>query len=356
MPIPAGPMTETSRARCSRSVAWNRSLSSRSSAARPTNGASSVSLRFRPRCPATTRAARHAGTGAALPLSTCRRRARTRSTRWPRGGSPRRPAPARRRDRLEPGGGVDEVARDHALVGGPDGHRGLTGEDAGPRLDPGPRRGHGLDELEGRPDGALGVVLEGDRRAPDRHHRVADELLDRAAVAADHLAREVEVAAERVPDVLGVAFLGEGREPDEVGEQDRHEPSLGDRTGAAVAGRPPRRKPPARCHSRRRSGRWDGSLPRRPGRRRAGASRTRHRTSCRPRSRSHSSSSARASSSQGVAEGRQRTLCARPSHACPAVASLAASSASNRAPAGPADWPSAARTTNCASWCSGSAG
>ena len=36
-----------------------------------------------------------------------------------------------------------------------------------------------------RPDRALGVVLAGDRRAPDRHHRVADELLDRPAVALD---------------------------------------------------------------------------------------------------------------------------------------------------------------------------
>ena len=43
-------------------------------------------------------------------------------------------------------------------------------------------------------DGALGVVLVRDRRAPDGHDRVADELLDRAAVALDDLARQVEVA------------------------------------------------------------------------------------------------------------------------------------------------------------------
>ena len=37
----------------------------------------------------------------------------------------------------------------------------------------------------GRPDGAFGIVLMGDRRAEDRHHGVADELLDGAAVALD---------------------------------------------------------------------------------------------------------------------------------------------------------------------------
>jgi hypothetical protein len=35
-----------------------------------------------------------------------------------------------------------------------------------------------VDQLERGADGALGVVLVGDGRAPDGHHRVADELLD----------------------------------------------------------------------------------------------------------------------------------------------------------------------------------
>ena len=48
------------------------------------------------------------------------------------------------------------------------------------------------------------------------------------AVARDHLAGDVEVAGERVADLLGVALLGEGREADEVGEQDRDEAALGD--------------------------------------------------------------------------------------------------------------------------------
>ena len=56
--------------------------------------------------------------------------------------------------------------------------------DAGACLDPRAEGPHGVDQLEGRPDRALRVVLVGDRRAPDGHDRVADELLDRAAVAA----------------------------------------------------------------------------------------------------------------------------------------------------------------------------
>ena len=64
----------------------------------------------------------------------------------------------------------------------------LAGQDAGSRLDPGAERADGVDELERGPDGALGIVLVCGRGAPDGHHRVADELLDRAAVAADHVA------------------------------------------------------------------------------------------------------------------------------------------------------------------------
>ena len=91
---------------------------------------------------------------------------------------------ARQRRRLEPRGGVDDVARDHALVGGADRDGSLAGQDTGPRLDAGAQRADRIHQLQARPDGALGVVLVGDRGAPDGHHRVADELLDGAAVLA----------------------------------------------------------------------------------------------------------------------------------------------------------------------------
>ena len=96
LPMPAGPMTETSRARCSRPVAWNRSLSSRSSSSRPTNGASSVSVRLRPPTlgdDAQRPPGRHRR-GLALERP-ARRRPRRRSPRSPRAASPRRPGPCR---------------------------------------------------------------------------------------------------------------------------------------------------------------------------------------------------------------------------------------------------------------------
>ena len=90
---------------------------------------------------------------------------------------------------------VDEVARDHALVRRAEGDGRLAGQDAGARLDRRPQGPDGVDELESGPDRALGVVLVGRRRAPHGHDRVADELLDRAAVARDDVAGQVEVAA-----------------------------------------------------------------------------------------------------------------------------------------------------------------
>ena len=91
-------------------------------------------------------------------------------------------------DGLEPRRRVDEVPRDHPLVRGAERHRGLAGQDAGACLEARAERLDGVDQLEGGADAALGVVLVGDRRAPDGHHGVADELLDRAAVALDDVA------------------------------------------------------------------------------------------------------------------------------------------------------------------------
>ena len=97
---------------------------------------------------------------------------------------------ARLGERLDARSRVDEVARDHALALGADRHRRLAGEHAGAgaqlrRADLVAERGDGRDEVERGADGALGVVLGRGRRAPDGHHRVADELLDRAAVELD---------------------------------------------------------------------------------------------------------------------------------------------------------------------------
>ena len=141
---------------------------------------------------------------------------------------------------MEPGGGVDEVARHHALVRGTDGDGRLAGQDAGSGLDRRSERAYRLDELEGCPDSPFGVVLLCRRSAPDCHNRIADELLDRPAIAADDVRGQLEVARQGLTNLLGVAFLGERGEPDEVGEEDGHEAALGGWTlagGTARGGR-----------------------------------------------------------------------------------------------------------------------
>ena len=76
-------------------------------------------------------------------------------------------------------------------------------------------------DRERRAHGALGVVLVRDRRAEHRHHRVADELLDRAAVALELGAQARVVRREHRAHVLRVEPFGARRRADEVGEEDR---------------------------------------------------------------------------------------------------------------------------------------
>jgi hypothetical protein len=137
---------------------------------------------------------------------------------------------SRRRDGLQPAGRVDEVARDHALADRPNRHRSGTGQDPGPSLDERPsvatEPADHVHEIERRSDRALGVVLVRDGGTPDGHDGIADELLDRAAVATDDLAAQVEVAGQQLPDRLGIAVLRKAGEPDQVGEQYGDAPPL----------------------------------------------------------------------------------------------------------------------------------
>ena len=130
----------------------------------------------------------------------------------PRGGPLGRLADqhgAGRCDRLEPRGRVHEVAGDHALPVAAEGHGRLAGQDPGAEQAAGRRvRGScatASTQVERGADRPLGVVLVGDRCAPDRHDRVADELLDGPAVALDDRPGEREVGVEELPDVLRVA-------------------------------------------------------------------------------------------------------------------------------------------------------
>ena len=191
LPMPAGPMTDTSRSRALAPVAWNRSLSRRSSSSRPTNGASRR-LRAvppadaRPRHAARARPApaplalerllagrleRDGAAGRALGRLAHEDRSRAAATDW------RRAAVLTRSPATMPW--FDRADRDGRLAG----------QDAGARLDARTEDADRVDQLERGADGPLGVVLVGGRRSPHRHDRVTDELLDRAAVAVDHLAR-----------------------------------------------------------------------------------------------------------------------------------------------------------------------
>ena len=187
---------------------------------------------------------------------------------------------ARRSRALEARCRVDDVARDETLVGGTDSDRGLPGQDSGPRLDPGTERSDAVDQVEGGADCTFSVVVVRDRGAPDGHHRVADELLDGPAVAADDLLALLEVAGQELADGFGVAALGQRREADEVGEQDGDQATF--RNGCR--GARDARIGPARPRGRGRSGRSahaaePGALDhRRPA---SGASRSHRRTAIR---------------------------------------------------------------------------
>ena len=188
-------------------------------------------------------------------------------------------------DRLQPRRGIDEVARDHALVRRAERDCRFAGQDAGAGADAGAERLDRGDDVECRTDCSFGVVLARDRRAPHGHDRVADELLDRAAVAADHLAGKLEVARQELAGLLCVAALGQRREADEVGEQDRDEAAFRDRgvRGAGVCRRSApmrrwRRRRRSACRTRRRTSPRRGAASRIGGSRPAAQFRTRSRS------------------------------------------------------------------------------
>ncbi len=64
------------------------------------------------------------------------------------------------------------------------------------------------------------------RRAEERHHRVADELLDRAAVSLELAADPGVIGPEHGTDVLGIEPFRLLREADEVAEEDGDDFSL----------------------------------------------------------------------------------------------------------------------------------
>ena len=80
-----------------------------------------------------------------------------------------------------------------------------------------------LDDRDGRPDGALGVVLVGGRHAEDRKHGVAGELLDGSAVRVDVPLDAIEEAGHLTARHLGIARRDQRGRVDQVDEHRRRE-------------------------------------------------------------------------------------------------------------------------------------
>ena len=237
LPIPAIPTTETRCAFFSSAPAWKSSLTRRSSRSRPTNGGSRPVDFSAPRAGGgdTQRAEERDRLRFPLQLVLTRILVGDRGLCGPLRALPDEHR-AGLRLALDPRRGVDEVAGDHALPLGAERDCHLAGQDAGTGGELGVELGDGGDQVERRAHRPLGVVLVRDGRAPDRHHRVADELLDRPAVAFDQPAAGVEVGGQQLARVLGVTLLRGRREADEVGEEDGDVAPLGRRGAGAADG------------------------------------------------------------------------------------------------------------------------
>jgi hypothetical protein len=134
---------------------------------------------------------------------------------------------ARRGDRLEPGREVHGLAHRAALRGGDDHHSGRN-------ADPYPQApGHGdlqppqgVQDLQPRADGALGLALVRERKAEERHDPVPQALEDVAVVPGDTSGARILVLPDDAVQDLRVDSTGELGEPDHIAEQDRELPAL----------------------------------------------------------------------------------------------------------------------------------
>ena len=131
---------------------------------------------------------------------------------------------------FQPGGDVDGVTGDQALP-----RRGIAGDnisgvDAGPDLEPDAavsrqlvvERSEARAHLRRRAHGAQRVVLVQLRDPENRHDRVADELLHRAAVALDHCPHGVEIAPHDIAERFRVQALAKNGRARHIREHHRH--------------------------------------------------------------------------------------------------------------------------------------
>ncbi len=88
--------------------------------------------------------------------------------------------------------------------------------------------GQGRLHLQGAQAGSERVVVVGDRYAEDRQHRIAGELLDRAAEMDDGMGKVRQSAVDSGADLLGIEFVDQARVTHDVGEQGCHDPAIAD--------------------------------------------------------------------------------------------------------------------------------
>ena len=117
--------------------------------------------------------------------------------------------------------GVADRAPDEPVRGPDVAHERLAGGDADADGDRLPERGEGVEDRPARRDGRPLLVWKRTGGAEHRHHPVAVELDDRAAVARHHLRHEPGVAVQGREDVLEGPLLGQPRVAAHVDEQDR---------------------------------------------------------------------------------------------------------------------------------------
>ena len=158
------------------------------------------------------------------------------------------------RGRLEPGGGVDRVAREHPVARSAralEVDQYLAGLDADPHGELGLPLGgegavhlreHGL-HLVGGANGSFGVVLVRPGHAEHGEYGVAHELLQEPFVTLNDLGEAIERAPHDGLDDLGVLLLGEGGRAHQVGEERRRvlallAAGLGRERGPAVQAEP----------------------------------------------------------------------------------------------------------------------
>jgi hypothetical protein len=125
--------------------------------------------------------------------------------------------------------GVHRVAGDEKVASGrlARGHH-LAGVHADAKTQRGGQwvRGHTLPQCQRRGERAVGIVAVSLWDPEHRHDRVADELLQRASVLGDDLARDLVIAAEDGADVLGITGFAHGGGPRNVGEDHGHDATL----------------------------------------------------------------------------------------------------------------------------------